>query len=75
MSPAPDASGSAGPLTVVRLFRNVLVFLAAFCLAVFAGLDDLAIGSLLPGRWRIVFVRRRHAGVVTTYRAPNIHRQ
>ena len=44
MSPAPDASGSAGPLTVVRLFRTVLLFLA-----VFAGRDDLAMyGSLLP---------------------------
>ena len=40
----PDASGSAGPLTVVRLFRTVLLFLA-----VFAGRDDLAMyGSLLP---------------------------
>ena len=54
MSPAPDASGSAGPLTVVRLFRTVLLFLA-----VFAGRDDLAIenhncrdeGSGAGGRW------------------------
>ena len=37
MSPGPDASGSAGPLTVVRLFRTVLL-----SLAVFAGRDDLA---------------------------------
>ena len=37
MSPAPDASGSAGPLTVVRLLRTVLWFFA-----VFAGRDDLA---------------------------------
>ena len=28
MSPAPEASGSAGPLTVVRLLRTVLLFLA-----------------------------------------------
>src|SRR5215207_4356829 len=38
MSPGPDASGSAGPLTVARLFRTVLL-----SLAVFAGRDDLAI--------------------------------
>jgi len=38
-SPVPDASGSAGPLTVVRLFRTVLLFLAVF---VFAGRDDFA---------------------------------
>src|SRR5687767_2852945 len=37
MSPAPEASGSAGPLTVVRLFRAVL-----FLVAVFPGRDDLA---------------------------------
>src|SRR5688572_17343365 len=35
-SPAPDASGSAGPLTVVRLFRTALLLLA-----VFVGRDDL----------------------------------
>ena len=57
MSPAPDASGSAGPLTVVRLFRTVLL-----SLAVFAGRDDLAMcGSLLPRRRRICVVRRRYA--------------
>src|SRR5688500_18298908 len=32
ISPAPEASGSAGPLTVARLFRAVLLF--------FAVLDD-----------------------------------
>ena len=42
----PDASGSAGPLTVVRLFRTVLLFLVLF-----AGRDDLAMsGLLLPSR-------------------------
>src|SRR6187401_2632923 len=30
MSPAPDASGAVGPLTVVRLFRTLLWFLAVF---------------------------------------------
>ena len=29
-SPVPDASGAAGPLTVVRLFRTVLCFLVTF---------------------------------------------
>ena len=37
MSPVPEASGSVGPLTVVRLLRTVLLFLA-----VFGGRDDLA---------------------------------
>src|SRR5688572_3135630 len=36
-SPAVEASGSAGPLTVVRLLRTVLLFLA-----VLADRDDLA---------------------------------
>jgi hypothetical protein len=45
MSPAPDASGSAGPLTVVRLFRRVPLFLA-----VFAGRDDLAMDVSLLSR-------------------------
>src|SRR5688572_6306112 len=36
-SPVPDSSGAAGPLTVVRLLRTVLLFLV-----VFAGRDDLA---------------------------------
>ena len=38
-SPAPDASGFAGPLTVARLFRTVLLFLG-----VFDDRDDLAMG-------------------------------
>src|SRR6476646_6381514 len=37
MSPRPDASGLARPLTVVRLFRVVLLFRALF-----DALDDLA---------------------------------
>src|SRR6187402_1766818 len=37
VSPMPEASGSAGPLTVVRLLRTVLLFLG-----VLAGRDDLA---------------------------------
>ena len=36
MSPSPEASGSAGPLTVVRLLRTVLLFFV-----VFDGRDDL----------------------------------
>ena len=36
-SPAPEVSGSAGPLTVVRLFRTVLLFLG-----VLDGRDDFA---------------------------------
>jgi len=54
MSPGPDASGSAVPLTAVRLFRRVLLFLT-----VFGSCDDLAInghchggGSLDSGRGR-----------------------
>src|SRR6188508_801 len=58
MSPAPEASGLAGPLTVVRLLRAVLLFLAFLIFltlltdvasfadfagcAGFAGRDDLA---------------------------------
>jgi hypothetical protein len=38
MSPAADASASAGPLTVVRLLRIELLLLALF-----ADRDDLAI--------------------------------
>src|SRR4029453_16744582 len=57
MSPAPDASGSAGPLTGVRLLRTGLLFFA-----VFAGRADLAMyGSVLPRRRRGCVVRRRHA--------------
>ena len=57
MSPAPDASGSAGPLTVVRLFRTVLL-----SLAVFAGRDDLAMTShCCREDRRICVVRRRRA--------------
>ena len=49
-SPRPEASGSAGPLTVVRLLRTVLLFLA-----VFAGRDDLAMyGLLLPRNFLVV---------------------
>src|SRR5688572_28383056 len=45
MSPAPDAPGSAGPLTVARLFRTVLALL--LFLAGFAGRDCFAMeGSL-----------------------------
>src|SRR5687767_13787229 len=42
-SPAAEVSGSAGPLTVARLFRAVLlVLLVVLFLTDFAGRDDLA---------------------------------
>ena len=40
ISPGPDASGSAGPLTVVRLLRTVLLSLGGF-----ARRDDLAMSG------------------------------
>ena len=52
MSPAPEASGSAGPLTVVRLFRTVLLFFG-----VFDDREDLAMGVMGPVR--------RDSGTVT----------
>jgi hypothetical protein len=53
MSPAPEASGSAGPLTVVRLLRTVLL-----SLAVFAGRDDLGMyGSLLLSDGKFGLIR------------------
>ena len=46
--PLPEASGSAGPLTVVRLLRTVLSFLGFFadreCFWSFDGREDFAIG-------------------------------
>src|SRR4029453_8426967 len=57
MSPVPDASGLAGPLTVVRLLRTVLLFLVGF-----AGRDDLAIyESGISRSRRFCVMRRRHA--------------
>jgi hypothetical protein len=44
-SPAPDASGSAGPLTVVRLFRTVL--LRSEVLAALADLARFAVRDVL----------------------------
>jgi hypothetical protein len=47
-SPIPEVFGSAGPLTVVRLFRIVLLLLESFvaceCFCVFEGLEDFAMG-------------------------------
>jgi hypothetical protein len=50
MSPGPDVSGSAGPLTVVRLFRTVLLSLAGF-----AGRDDLAMWVTAAGKPAILY--------------------
>ena len=47
-SPRPDASGSAGPLTVVRLLRIVLPFLEPF--------DDLDCLELFDGREECVHI-------------------